>query len=82
METYADKQNHDICHVYMSVTIEPGVAAMPLSVKRGTASKKNDKEILLRSGQPCYIIGIRKIRMGDDTFDYHINLLVTNRRLK
>ena len=82
MEAYAKTNEKSLCHVYMSVTIEPGVAAMPLSVRRGTASKKNDKEILLRSGQPCYIIGIRKIRMGDDTFDYHINLLVTNRRLK
>lgn len=82
MESYAKKEKQRLCHVYMSVTIEPGVAAMPLSVKRGTASKENDKEILLRSGQPCYIIGIRKTHAGEDAFDYHVNLLVTNRRLK
>ena len=82
MKAYAKENEKSLCHVYMSVTIEPGVAAMPLSVKRGTASKKNDKEILLRSGQPCYIIGIRKIYASEGTFDYHVNLLVTNRRLK
>ena len=82
MEAYAKKGKAGLCHVYMSVTIEPGVAAMPLSVRRCTAANNEDKEVLLRSGQPCYIIGIRKTYAGEDAFDYHVNLLITNRRLK
>ena len=82
MGAYASMNRGGICHVYMSVTIEKGTAAMPLSFARGTAAKQNDKEVLLRSGQPCYVIGIYREPRGGNLYDYYVNLLATNRRIE
>ncbi len=79
--TYAYSENTDICHVYMSVTIEKGVAAMPLSLSKGTTTKKNDKEVLFQSGRPFYIIGMDIKPRGGGLYDYHVNLLATDRRI-
>ncbi len=47
MNEYARKREDSLCHVYISVTTEPGVAAMPLSHDMGTTEKVNDKEVVL-----------------------------------
>ncbi len=80
-KAYAMETKGAFCHVYVSVTLEKGVAAMPLSFSRGTAAKSNDKEVLLESGRTYYIIGMRMEPKGDGLYDYYINLLATNRRI-
>ena len=82
MGIYASQGRPSVCHVYMSVTIEKGTAAMPLSFARGTAAKQNDKEVLLHSGQQCYVIGIYREPRGGNLYDYYVNLLATNRRIE
>ena len=82
MGAYASQDRPSICHVYMSVTIEKGTAAMPLSFSKGTAANMDDKEVLLRSGQPCYVIGIYREPRGGNLYDYYVNLLATNRRIE
>lgn len=81
MRLYAASDELSYCHVCISITLEKGVAAMPLSLSRGTTTKKNDKEVLLASGGTYYIIGMDKEPRGDGLCDYFINLLATNRRI-
>ncbi len=80
-KSYALTTDSTQCHVYMSVTLEKGVAAMPLSHTRGTTAKKNDKEVLLQSGGTYYIIGMDIEPRGNGLRDYYVNLLATNRRI-
>lgn len=80
-KAYALGENPELTHVFISVTLEKGVAAMPLSLSRGTTTKKNDKEVLLASGRTYYIIGMDIEPRGNDRYDYFINLLATNRRI-
>ncbi len=82
MNEYARQRDDSVCHVYISVTTEPGVVAMPLSHGMGTTEKVNDKEVLFQSGRPYYIIGIRRIWRGGGLYDYYINLLATDRRIE
>lgn len=82
MNEYARKRDDSLCHVYISVTTEPGVAAMPLSHDMETTEKVNGKEVLFQSGRSYYIIGTRRIWMGGDLYDYYINLLATDRRIE
>ena len=81
MWVYAASDDPSYCHIHMSVTLERGVAAMPLSLSRGTTTKKNDKEVLLASGGTYYIIGMGIEPRGNGLCDYYINLLATNRRI-
>ena len=78
---YASSKSPKVCRVLISVTLEKGVAAMPLSHTRGTAAKKNDKEVLLQSGGTYYIIGIDIEPRSNGLRDYYVNLLATNRRI-
>ncbi len=80
-KAYACAKDPELCHVFMSVTLDKGVAAMPLSLSRGTTTKKDDKEVLLESGRACYIIGIEIEPRGNGLYDCFINLLATNRRI-
>ena len=80
-KAYAMETKQSYCHVYMSVALEKGVAAMPLSLSRGTTTKKNDKEVLLASGRTYYIIGMDIKTRTNGRCDYYINLLATNRRI-
>lgn len=80
-KTYALGEDPSLCHVYMSVALEKGVAAMPLSLSHGTTTKKNDKEVLLASGRTYYIIGMDIKTRDNGCSDYFINLLATNRRI-
>lgn len=80
-KTYALGEDPNLCHVYISVTLEKGVSAMPLSLTHGTTVKKNDKEVLLASGETYYIIGMDIKTHGNGRRDYFINLLATNRRI-
>ena len=80
-KTYALINDTKQCHVYMSVTLEKGVAAMPLSYTHGTTTKKADKEVLLESGRTYYIIGMDIEPRGDGLRDYYVNLLATDRRI-
>lgn len=80
-KAYACAGDPELCHVFMSVTLDKGVAAMPLSLSRGTTTKKNDKEVLLESGRACYIIGMDIEPRGNGLYDYFVNLLATNRRI-
>jgi hypothetical protein len=82
MGIYASQGRPSVCHVYMSVTIEKGTEAMPLSFSKGTAANMDDKEVLLRSSQPCYVIGIYREPRGGNLYDYYVNLLATNRRIE
>ncbi len=79
--TYARCEDSELSHVFISVTLEKGVAAMPLSLSHGTTTKKNDKEILLESGRTYYIIGMDIVPRANGCRDYYINLLATNRRI-
>ena len=80
-KTYALINDTKQCHVYMSVTLEKGVAAMPLSYTHGTTTKKTDKEVLLESGRTYYIIGMDIEPRGNGLRDYYVNLLATDRRI-
>jgi hypothetical protein len=80
-KSYALTTDSTQCHVYMSVTLEKGVAAMPLSYTHGTTTKKDDKEVLLQSGGTYYIIGMDIEPRGDGLCDYYVNLLAANRRI-
>lgn len=82
MNEYARQRDNSLCHVYISVTTEPGVVAIPLSHDMGTTEKANDKEVLFQSGRPYYIIGIRRTWRGGELYDYYINLLATDRRIE
>ena len=79
--TYARCGDSELSHVFISVTLEKGVAAMPLSLSHGTTTKKNDKEVLLESGKTYYIIGMDIEPRENGCCDYFINLLATNRRI-
>ena len=78
---YAWCGDSELSHVFISVTLEKGVAAMPLSLSHGTTTKKDDKEILLESGGTYYIIGMDIVPRGNGLCDYYINLLATTRRI-
>ena len=80
-EIYARSNEGNLCHVYMSVTAEQGVSAMPLSASHGTAANTSDKEVLFKSGQSYYIIGMKRKDMGEGRCDYYINILATDRRI-
>ena len=80
-KTYAMETKQTYCHVYMSVTIENGVSAMPLSLSHGTTAKKDDKEVLLQSGGTHYITGMHIEPRGDGLRDYYVNLPATDRRI-
>lgn len=82
MENYASHDNLNFTHVFMSITLEPGIKAMPLSQTYATATKKNDKEILLRSGGVYYIVGMKRVHTGNGLYDYFIHLIATNRRIE
>ena len=80
-KTYAMETKQAYCHVYMSVTLEKGVAAMSLSYTYGTTTKKDDKEVRLESGRTYYIIGMDIEPRGNGLRDYYVNLLATDRRI-
>ena len=80
-KAYASCKSPKVCHVLISVTLEKGVAAMPLSYTHGTTTKKADKEVLLESSRTYYIIAMDIEPRGNGLRDYYVNLLATDRRI-
>lgn len=80
-KSYALTTDSTQCHVYMSVTLEKGVAAMPLSLSHGTTTKKDGKEVLLQSGGTHYLTGMHIEPRGEGHRDYYANLPATDRRI-
>ena len=82
MKDYAATGKDDLVHVFLSITLEPGIKAMPLSQTFKTTKKKDDKEILLCSGGVYYIVGMKKVCKSNGLYDYFIQLIATNRRME